>query len=111
MGQANRGELERAGRPGTQVRAVRDRDITPGEAGGLPTARPGWLIAEHQRMQAQTGRDTQDRLRPDVAGALVASVHEAWLQELKHAAGDADIDAVDAGGRLRSGGRSKRHGS
>jgi hypothetical protein len=48
-------------------------------------------------------------LRPDVA--LVASVHEAWLQEVKHAVGDADIDAVDARGRLRSGGQSKRHGS
>jgi hypothetical protein len=35
VGQANRGELEHAARLGMQVRAVRDRDIKPGEVEGL----------------------------------------------------------------------------
>ena len=96
MGQAKTGELERAARLGIQVRAVRNRDITPSEAGGLLAARPGWLIAEQERRQAQTEREAQGRLRRELADALVTSVHEAWLQELKHVVSDADAAAIDA---------------
>jgi hypothetical protein len=95
MGQANRGEPEHAARLGVQVLAVRDRDIKPGEAGGLLAARPGWLVAERERRQTQTVREAQDRLRRELAGALVTSVREAWLQELKHAVSDADIGAIN----------------
>jgi hypothetical protein len=92
MVQVKRGELERAARLGIQVRAVRDRDITPGKAGGLLAARPGRLIDEQQRRRAQTVREAEGRLRRDLADALVTSVHKAWPQELGHA----DIDAIDA---------------
>jgi hypothetical protein len=85
-----------AARLGVQVRAVRDRDIKPDEVTGLLAERPGWLIAEQERRQAQAEREAQDQLRRDLTGALVTSVHEAWLQELKHAVSDADIDAVNA---------------
>jgi hypothetical protein len=54
------------------------------------------LIAEQERWQAQTVREAEGRLRREFAGALVTSVHEAWLQELKHAVTGAGIDAVDA---------------
>jgi hypothetical protein len=113
MGQATTGEPERAARRqekrarrrarastaarlGIQVRAVRDRDIKPGEVVGLLVARPGWLIAEQERRQAQIRRAADDKLRRELADALVALVHEVWLQELKHTVSDADIDAVDA---------------
>jgi hypothetical protein len=96
MGQAKTGELERAARLGIQVRAVRNRGITPSEAGGLLAARPGWLLAEQERRQAQIRREAEDRLRRELADALVTSVHEAWLQELKHAVSDADAAAIDA---------------
>jgi hypothetical protein len=96
MGQAKTGELERAARFGIQVRAVQDRGITPGEAGGLLAARLGWLIARQERRQAQTGREAEDRLCRELADALVTSAHEAWLQQLGHAASDADTAAIDA---------------
>jgi hypothetical protein len=115
MGQAKRGGLERvarqlgvtssilpqrgrrdrvstAARLGIQPRVVRDRDIKPGEVEGLLAARPGWLIAEQERRQAQTEREAEDKLRRDLADALVASVHEVWLQDLKTAV----TGAVDA---------------
>jgi putative transposase len=96
MGQAKMGEPERATRRGDQVRAVRDRDIKPGKVEGLLAGRSGWLVAERERRQAQTVREVQDRLRRELADALVTSVHEAWLQELKHAVSDADAAAIDA---------------
>ena len=95
MGQTETGELKRArrrrrrdrastaARLGVQARAVRDRDIKPGKVGGLLAARPGWLIAEQGRRQAQIAREAEDRLRRELADALVASVHEVWFQELK----------------------------
>jgi hypothetical protein len=108
MGQAKSGELKRAARRrrrrdrastaaqlGVQPRAVRDCAIKPGEVGGLLAARPGWLIAEQERRQAQIARDAEDRLRRELADALVTSVHEVWFQELKHAVIDADADAID----------------
>jgi hypothetical protein len=85
-----------AARLGVQVRAVRDRGIKPGEVGGLLAARPGWLIAEQERRQAQTVREAKERLRRELADALVTSVHEAWLQELKRAVSEADIDVINA---------------
>jgi hypothetical protein len=96
MGRVKRGELERATRLGVQVRAVRDRDIRPGEVGGLLAARPGWLITKQEPRQAQTVLEARDRLRRELADALVTSVHEAWLQEFKHAVSNADIDAINA---------------
>jgi hypothetical protein len=109
MGQAKTGEPERAARRqekrarastaarlGIQPRAVRDRDIKPGEIEGLLAARPGWLIAEQERRQAQIRREAEDKLRRELADALVASVHEVWFQELKHAVSAADAGAVDA---------------
>jgi hypothetical protein len=85
-----------ATRLGVQVRAARDRDIRPGEVGGLLAARPGWLIAEQERRQAQIRREAEGRLRRELADVLVTSVHEVWFQELKHAVSDADADAIDA---------------
>jgi hypothetical protein len=105
MGQAKRGDLKRArrrdrastaARLGVQVRVVRERAIKPGEVGGLLAARPGWLIAEQERQQAQIAREAEDKLRRELADALVTSVHEVWFQELKHAVSDADADAIDA---------------
>jgi hypothetical protein len=81
---------------GIQPRAVRERGIEPGEIGGLLAARPGWLIAEQERRQAQLVREAEDKLRRELADALVTSVHEVWFQELKHAVTGADVDAVDA---------------
>jgi hypothetical protein len=105
MGQAKTGKSKRArrrdrastaARLGIQPRAVRDRDIKPEEVRGLLAARPGWLIAEQERRQAQVAREAEDKLRRELADALVTSVHEVWLQELKHAVSDADVDAIDA---------------
>jgi hypothetical protein len=83
-----------AARLGIQPRAVREHDIEPGEVGGLPAARPGWLIAE--RRQAQTAREADDKLRREFADALMTSMREVWFQELKTAVTDADADAIDA---------------
>jgi hypothetical protein len=96
MGQANRGEPEHAARLRVQIRAVQDRDITPGDAGALLAARPGWLITEQQRRQTQTKREAKDRPRRELADALVTSVDEARLQELNHAVSDADTAAINA---------------
>lgn len=91
-----RARADTAVRFGVQVCAVRDRDIKPGEVGGPLAAQPGWLIAEQERRQAQIRREAEDKLRHELADALVTSVHEVWLQELKTAVSDADIDAIDA---------------
>jgi hypothetical protein len=91
-----RDRVSTAARLGIQPRAVRDRDIRPGEVGGLLAARPGWLVAEQERRQAQIAREADDRLRYELADALVTSVHEVWFQELKHAVTGADAAAVDA---------------
>ncbi len=105
MGQAKAGELKRArqrerqsaaARLGVQLRAVRERGIKPDEVTGLLAERPGWLVAEQERRRAQTEREAEDKLRRELAGALVASVHEAWFQELKTAVTGADADAIDA---------------
>jgi hypothetical protein len=90
-----RARVSTAARLGIQARAVRERAIRPGEVGGLLAARPGWLAAEERR-QAQIAREAEDRLRRELADALVTSVHEVWFQELKHAVSDADADAIDA---------------
>lgn len=81
---------------GVQVRVVKDRDIKPGEAGGLLADRPGWLTGERERRQSQTGRNAEDQLRRELTDALVASVHEVWFQELKYAISDADAGALGA---------------
>jgi hypothetical protein len=103
MGQTKTGELKcarrrdrasTAARLGVRPRAVRERDIKPGKVGGLLAARPGWLIAE--RRQAQIAREAEDRLRRELADALVTSVQEVWFQELKHAVTAADAAAVDS---------------
>jgi hypothetical protein len=91
-----RDRVSTAARLGGQPRAVRDRGIKPGEVGDLLVARPGWLIAEREWRQVQTARAAEDKLRRELADALVASAHEVWFQELKHAVTGADIDAVDA---------------
>jgi hypothetical protein len=91
-----RDRVSTAARLGIQPRAVRDRGIKPGEVGGLLAARPGWLIAEQERRQSQTAREADDKLRRELADAMVTSVHEVWFQELKHAVTDADADAIDA---------------
>jgi hypothetical protein len=91
-----RDRVSTAARLGIHPRAVRERGIEPGEVGGLLAAQPGWLVAEQERRQAQIAREADDKLRRELADALVASVHEVWFQELKHAVSDADIDAVDA---------------
>lgn len=85
-----------ASRLGIQLRAVRERDIKPREVEDLLAARPDWLLAGQQRQKAQIEREAKDRLRRDLAGALVDSVHDAWFQELKCATSDAQIDAIDA---------------
>jgi hypothetical protein len=94
-----RGRRDRASmaaRLGVQVRAARDRGITPGEIGGLLAARPGWVAAGQERRQAQIAREAEDKLRRELADALATSVHEAWFQELKHAVSDADAGVIDA---------------
>jgi hypothetical protein len=106
-----RDRVSTAARLGVQPRAVRERGVKPGEVGGLLAARPGWLIAEQERRQAQTVREADGKLRRELADALVTSVHEVWFQKLKHTVTGADADAVDARWRLRSGGRGRKHGS
>jgi hypothetical protein len=91
-----RDRVSTAPRLGVQPRAVRDRDTKLGEVGGLLAARPGWLIAEQERRQAQITWEAEDKLRRELADALVTSVHEVWFQELKTAVSDADADAIDA---------------
>jgi hypothetical protein len=85
-----RARVSTAARLGIQPRAVRDREIKPGEVGGLLAARPGWLIAEQERRQAQIEREAEDRLRRELAEALVTSVQEVWFQELKTAVAGTD---------------------
>jgi hypothetical protein len=85
-----------AARLGVRVRVVTDRDIKPGEVEGLLAARPGWLIVEQERRQAQIERKAKDQLHRELTDALVTSVHEVWFQELKYAISDADVDAIDA---------------
>jgi hypothetical protein len=91
-----RDRVSTAARLGIHPRAVRERGIGPGEVGDLLAARPGWLIAEQERRQAQLAREAENRLRRELADVLVASVQEVWFQELKHAVTGADADAVDA---------------
>jgi hypothetical protein len=91
-----RDRVSTAARLGIQPRAVRERGIGPGEVGDLLAARPGWLIAEQERRQAQIRREADDRLRRELADALVTSVHEVWFQELKTAVTGADAAAIDA---------------
>jgi hypothetical protein len=104
-----RDRVSTAARLGIQARAVRECDIEPGEVGRLLAKRPGWLIAE--RRQAQIAREADDKLRRELTDALVTSVHEVWSQELKTAVSDAEVAAIDAGGRLRSAGPSATHDS
>jgi hypothetical protein len=85
-----------AARLGVQVRVVKDRAIEPGEVEGLLAARPGWLIVEQERRQAQIEWKAKDQLRRELADALVTSVHEVWIQELKYAISDADVDVIGA---------------
>jgi hypothetical protein len=85
-----------ASRLGIQVGAVKARDITPGEAGDLLASPPDWLVAEQEQRQAQIEREAKDRLRRELADALVGSVHEVWFQELKYAASDPESVAIDA---------------
>jgi hypothetical protein len=84
-----------ASRLGIQVRAVKARDITPGEVEDLLASPPDWLVAEQERRQAQIEREAKDRLRREFAGVLVGSVHEVWFQELKYATSDAEAAAID----------------
>lgn len=84
-----------ASRLGIQVRAVKARDITPGEVEDLLASPPDWLVAEQERRQAQIEREAKDRLRRDIADALVGSVHEVWFQELKYATSGAEAAAID----------------
>jgi hypothetical protein len=91
-----RDRVSTAARLGVQPRAVRERGIEPGEVGGLLAARPGWLVAEQERRQAQLAREADDKLRRELADVLVTSVREMWVQELKTAVAGADADAVDA---------------
>jgi hypothetical protein len=90
----HRDRVSMAARLGFQPRAVRDRGIELGEVGGLVAARPGWLVAERRR--GQISQEAGDKLRRELADALVASVQEVWFQELKHAVTGADAAAVDA---------------
>ena len=87
-----------ASRLGIQVRAVKVRDITPGEVEDLLASPPDWLVAEQERRQAQIEREALDRLRQEFADVLVGSVHEVWLQELKYATSDAEAAAIDPRG-------------
>jgi hypothetical protein len=89
-----RDRVSTAARLGIQPRAVRERDIKPGEVGDLLAAWPTWLVAE--RRQAQLRREADGKLRRELADALVTSVHEAWFQELKQAVTGADAGAIDA---------------
>jgi hypothetical protein len=91
-----RDRVSTAARLGIQPRAVRDRDIKPGEVGGLLAVRPGWLIAEQERRRSQIAREAEDKLRRELADALVTSVQEVWFQELKRAVTAAAADAIDA---------------
>jgi hypothetical protein len=116
MGQAKMRELERAARQlgvtSTTLRQHGWKTASPARvkaAGGNP---PDWLAAARERRQGkrrrrdrvstaarlgiQTAREAEDRLRRELADALVASVHEVRFQELKHAVTGADIDAIDA---------------
>ncbi|MQA60921.1 MAG: hypothetical protein GEU86_05390 [Actinophytocola sp.] len=91
-----RTQKDTATRLGIQVRAVKERGIEPGDVSGLLAARPGWLVMEQERRRTQIEREVKDQLRSDLTDALVTSVHEVWLQELKYAAGDAEVGAIDA---------------
>jgi hypothetical protein len=85
-----------AARLEVQVRAVKERGITPSGVEGLLVSPPDWLAGEQERRQAQAGREATDRLRRDLTDALVTSVHDAWFQELKRAISDEEAAAVDA---------------
>jgi hypothetical protein len=91
-----RGRKATASRLGIQVRAVKARGITPGEAGDLLVSPPDWLVAEQERRQAQIEREAKDRLRRDLTDALVTSVHDAWFQDLKRAISNEEAGAIDA---------------
>ena len=102
-----RDRRETAARLGVQARAVRERGIRACEVEGLLAAPPDWLAAEQARQRAQAGREARDLLRRDLSDALITSVHDAWFQELKRAAGDGERDA--AGARWASeAGRARR---
>jgi hypothetical protein len=91
-----RDRRETATRLGVQARAVRERDIQPGEVGSLLAAPPDWLVAAQARQRAQAEREAKDALLRDLTDELVLSVHETWFQELKRARSDQERDAVDA---------------
>ena len=85
-----------ARRLGIQERAVRERDIEPAQIDGLLADPPGWLRAEQARREAHARREAKNRLRSELADALVLGVQEAWFQELKRAASDAEAAVIDA---------------
>jgi hypothetical protein len=78
-----------------QARAVAEREVTPAEVADLLATPPTWLIEEQARRQAQIDREARDQLCHELSEALVTSVHDAWFQELKRAATDADVAEMD----------------
>ncbi|MDT5350376.1 MAG: hypothetical protein QOH91_3663 [Mycobacterium sp.] len=85
-----------ARRLGIAVHVVKERGITPAEVAGLLAAQPDWLVAAQQRQHELTERRAKDELHGALTDSLIASVHDGWFQELKHAAGDDDLAAIDA---------------
>jgi hypothetical protein len=94
--QRRRAHQSTASRLSIQLRAVKERDVRSTDAEELLAAQPGWLVAEQQRRQTQVEREAKDKLCGELADTMITSVHEVWLQELKRATADAEVDAVDA---------------
>ncbi|HEV7804881.1 MAG TPA: hypothetical protein VGO80_03625 [Solirubrobacteraceae bacterium] len=94
--QRRRARKRVARRLGIQERAVRQYDIERAQIDGLLADPPQWLRAEQARREALARREAKYRLRGELADALVRSVQEAWFQEPKRAASDAEAAAIDA---------------
>jgi hypothetical protein len=84
-----------ARRLGISVRVVKDRGIAPTQIAGLLAARPDWLVAEQQRQRDLAGRRAKGESLRALIDSLIASIHDGWFQELKHASSDDDVAALD----------------
>jgi hypothetical protein len=95
--QHRRRETQRTARQlGIAVRVVKERGVTPADVAGLLAAQPDWLVAAQQRQRDLIERRANDELLGALTDSLIASVHDGWFQELKHAASDDDVAAIDA---------------
>lgn len=100
MLKARMGELKRAvqalGVTGSVLRGQGWVRASPDRVAKVAADPPDWLAAEQARHRTGLERQATLQLRRELTEALLDSLQDAWFQELKRAADEAEADAVDA---------------